>query len=138
MAAEDVIITGIAGGLVGTLIFASILSAILILIAAYIYFSLAWMTIGDKLKYSYSWLAWIPFARTAMVLQLGGFPWPLVFLFLIPVLGWLILIVLTIVAKWKIFEKRKYPGWLSLFILIPQVGWLAHAIILGFVAWKDK
>lgn len=104
----------------------------------YVYFAFAWMEIAKKLKYEYPWLAWIPFARDAMVLQLGGFHWALVFLFLVPILGWIALFILGIIAKWRIFEKRKYPGWLSLFILIPQAGFIAHGIIVGFVAWKDK
>jgi hypothetical protein len=73
-----------------------------------------------------------------MILELGKFNWALVFLYLIPILGWIAIFILLIIAKWRIFEKRRYPGWLSLFILIPKLGSLAHAIILGFVAWKDK
>jgi len=132
----------IAGVLIGTgmgaLIAIGIFFIIILFAAFYIYFALAWMTIAKKLKYNTPWLAWIPFARDAMVLQLGGFHWAWVFLFLVPVFGWIALFILEIIAKWRIFEKRKYPGWLSLFILIPQAGFIAHGIILGFVAWKDK
>lgn len=138
MAYEEVILQGLIGGALGSLILASIGIAIIILAGVYVYFALAWMVIGDKLKHPYPWLAWIPFARDAMVLQLGGFHWAWVFLFLIPIFGWIALLVLGIIAKWKIFIKRKYPGWLSLLILIPQAGLLAHAIIIGFVAWKDN
>jgi multisubunit Na+/H+ antiporter MnhB subunit len=54
--------------------------------------------------------------------------------------------VLLIIAMWRIFVKRKYPGWLILIpiglVLIPVIGWVlipvAHAIIQGIVAWKDR
>jgi hypothetical protein len=109
-----------------------------ILAAVYIYSSLAWMTIANKLKYKYSWLAWIPFANVAMVLQLGGFHWAWVFLVFIPILGWIALFVLIIISTWRIFEKRKHPGWFSLSIIIPQLGSVLYLIAIGIVAWVDK
>ena len=128
----------------GALVGALLVFAILLLIAIYVYTSLAWMTIAKKLKYKYPWLAWIPLANVAMILQLGEFHWALVFLLLIPVIGWLAVIVLGTIALWRIYEKRKYPGWLALIgygSLIPAIGWLASIaslVIMGLVAWKDK
>ena len=110
----------------------------LILFAFYVYFSLAWYTIGKKLKYKKSWLAWIPFANVSMILQMGGFHWAWVFLFLIPILGWIALIVLMIIAHWRIFEKRKYPGWFALSLVFPNVGGALYLVALGFVAWSDR
>ncbi len=110
----------------------------------YVYFALAFMTIAKKLKYKYPWLAWIPIANGAMILQLGNFHWALIFLVLIPFAGWAAIWVLTIIALWRIFEKRKYPGALSLIPIagfIPFVSWIAtiaYAIAVGFAAWKDK
>jgi hypothetical protein len=118
--------------------------AFLLFIALYVFSSLAWMTIARKLKYKYAWLAWIPVANGAMVLQLGGFHWAWIFLILIPFLGWLALGVLGIISCWRIFEKRKYPGWLALVplvVFVPFLGWLASIaslVILGLVAWKDR
>lgn len=112
----------------------------------YVYFSLTLQTIAKKLGYKNPWLAWVPFANIAMLLQLGNFHWALVFLLLIPILGMLAISVLLIIAMWRIFVKRKYPGWLILIpiglVLIPVIGWVlipvAHAIIQGIVAWKDR
>lgn len=129
------------GGFLGALIAVSLTFVIMLLIGVYVYFSLAWFTIGKKLKYKYSWLAWIPFARTAMILQMGKQPWQLVFLYLIPILGWIIIFVYDIIAKWYIFEKRNYPNWFalsSLFMLIPKSGFILYAVVLGFVAWGDR
>lgn len=110
----------------------------LIALALYIYTSLAGMTIAKKLGYKKAWLAWIPIANIAMVLQLGGFHWAWVFLILIPIVGWIALFVLFIISMWKIFERRKYPGWFSLSIVLPGVGLILFLIAIGFVAWKDR
>lgn len=111
---------------------------ILFLIAFYVYTSLAWWTIAKKLKYKKAWLAWIPIANLAMKLQIGGFHWAWVFLILIPILGWVALFVLIIIATWRIFEKRKYPGWFSLSLIIPKVGGILYLIAIGVVAWGKK
>jgi uncharacterized membrane protein YfhO len=137
-------IAGLLGWLSAIIAGAAIVVMVVSLIV-YIYTSLAMYTIGKKLGYKNSWLAWIPIANIAMILQLGGFHWAFVFLILIPFLGWLAIAILIYISLWRIYEKRKYPGWLSLIILgtmIPIIGWvlapLAHLIIMGFVAWKDK
>jgi len=126
------------GGAAAVLLAVGIVIAIFLFLGLYVYFSFAWYTIGKQLKYKNNWLAWVPIARISMILQLGGFHWAWVFLILIPVLGWIPLVVLMIISKWRIFEKRKYQGWLSLFQIIPKVGGLAYMIILGFVAWSKK
>lgn len=129
----------LAGFLMGMALLLAIVGVIL-----YVYYSLALQTIAKKLKHKYPWLAWIPGANIALVLQLGGFHWALVFLMLIPVLGWIAIGVLSVIAFWRIFVKRKYPGWFSLIPLasiIPFVGFLATIatlVIIGLVAWKDK
>ncbi len=144
MAITETIQAAIAGTTLGAFIAGAIIIGFLIFAGLWIYTSFAWMTIARKLKYKYPWLAWIPFARTAMRLELGNFHWALVFLMLIPVLGWLAVGILMIVATWRIYENRKYPGWLALIPLaaaIPVVGGLAGLatlIIVGFVAWKDR
>jgi hypothetical protein len=128
----------------GPMLWAFVTFGILLVLAFWIYTSVAYMDIAKKLKYKKSWLAWIPFARGAMILELGGFHWAFIFLLLIPFAGWLAFAVLTYISTWRIFEKRKYPGW---FALIPLAGLipyisvfasLAFLIILGFVAWSDK
>ena len=143
MTLTETLQTAFAGTALGALIIGAIVLFVIILIAVWIYTSLAWATIGKKLKHKNSWLAWIPFARTGLVLSLGKFHWAWAFLWLIPIVGWAILAVLGIIARWRIFEIRNYPGWLALVPLagiIPLLGGLAgiaSLIILGFVAWKD-
>ena len=135
---SDYFMGGFAGGAVVALIALSILFAAVVLAGIYVYFAYAWMTIAKKLKYKTPWLAWIPFANIAMILELGGFHWAWVFLILIPILGWAALLVLAVIATWRIFEKRKYPGWFSLSMVIPKIGFILYLVAIGFVAWKKK
>jgi hypothetical protein len=140
---EDVITT-MLGPSALAMIGALIVVWIIVAVGLWVYTSLAWMTIGKKLKYKNAWIAWIPIVNIAMVLQLGEFHWAWIFLALVPVVGWLVLAVMAIIATWRIYVKRKYAGWLSLISVlqgIPVVGWVAgivNLIILGLVAWKDK
>ncbi len=126
------------GGFMGIMVAFGILLMLGLMAAVYVYHALAWMTIARKLKHKYPWLAWIPLASTAMRLQLGKFRWEWIFLVFIPFFGWIALWVMTIIVHWRIFEKRKYPGWFSLAVIIPQIGWLFYMIIIGFVAWEDR
>ena len=121
------------------LLFGLLLVFILIILSVvYVYFCLSWMTIAKKLRYKKAWIAWIPIAQFAMILQMGGFHWAWIFLILIPILGWIPLLVLLIIATWRIFEKRNYPGWFSLSIIIPKIGIILYLISIGFVAWADR
>jgi len=144
MVLTETIQNAIAGSALGALIVGAIVLFAIIAVAVWIYTSLAWATIGKKLRHKNSWLAWIPFARTGLVLSLGKFHWAWTFLYLIPIIGWAILGVLCIIAHWRIFEIRNYSGWLALVPLagiIPVLGvfsGIAYLIILGIVAWKDK
>lgn len=144
----DIDLNSFVGGASGAALIASIIAlgviALLMLVAVYVYTALALQTIGKKLKYKRTWLAWIPVANIAMILQMGGFHWAWVFLLLIPVLGAVAIGVLATISWWRIFEKRHYPGWLALVVLIaliPGLGMfagIAFLIILGMVAWKDR
>lgn len=126
------------GGVTGSFIALGIMAMVFIMLAFYVYHSFAWMTIGRKLKYEKPWFAWIPFVSTAMRLQLGGFHWAWTFLWLVPVLGWIALFVLLIISYWRIFEKRKYPGWFSLSMIVPKLNGILYLIVIGFVAWEDR
>ena len=144
---------------------------VVIALGLWFYSSFAYMEIAKKLRYKNPWLAWIPFARGAMILQLGGFDWGWIFLsapaiVLLPLLKsvWyngfgvalgalagiafaaaVALAVLFYMSNWRIFERRRYSGWLA---LIPLAGMVipylyaasvvAFLIALGFVAWQDR
>ena len=71
------------GGMIG-LVIAILVIISIFLTGLYIYSSIAWQRIGLNQKYKCHWMAWIPFARTAMRLEMGGFHWALIFLMLVP------------------------------------------------------
>lgn len=136
---ENEFYSAMMGDFVGTGLMAlGIAFLIFVILAIYVYSSWAWMVIAQKLRYKRPWLAWIPIANCAMIFQLGGFHWAWVFLVLVPILGWIALFVIAIIATWRIFEKRNYPGWFSLSMILPKVGGILYLIIIGFVAWADK
>ncbi|MBU0957743.1 MAG: hypothetical protein KKF56_02940 [Nanoarchaeota archaeon] len=128
----------VLGGAIGALIALGLVVILLLGIGLYIYHSIAWSTIAKKLKYKQPWLAWIPFANVAMILQMGGFGWGWIFLLLIPILGWIAVFVLFIISMWRIFDKLKHPGWFSLSVIIPEVGGILYLIAIGIVAWSSK
>jgi hypothetical protein len=135
---SDQVVNAVAGGAVGALITLGVMVLLSIIIALYVYTSLAWMTIFRKLKYKNPWMAWIPIVNIAPMLQLGGFHWAWIFLILIPIVGWIPLAILVIIATWRIFEMRNYPGWFSLSMIIPKIGFILYLIAIGFVAWDDR
>jgi len=116
------------------------LAVILFFAGYFIYLGLVWSKIGKNVGYDKTFLAWIPFARTALILEVGGFHWALVFLYLVPILGWGALFVLRMIATWRVFEKLQYPGALALIpltdLFLRGIGGIAHLVVLGFVAWR--
>lgn len=117
--------------------FATFFLLILIfVIAAYLYFGFALMTIAKKTNIQNGWLAFIPIGNYYLMTQVAKVPWWTLFGFFlafIPLLGIFIFIGLWTWLWWKISEARGKPGWLSLLMLIP----LVNLIIVGIIAWKD-
>lgn len=111
-----------------------VITAVVIGIVLYIYTALVLYTIAKKLKKDYAWIAWIPIANMFYVPVVAGYAWYYGFLNLltiIPFIGMLAVLGINIWWWWRISEERKFPGWFSLFMLLPPV-WL---IIMGVIAW---
>jgi len=128
-------IQSVAGGFIGGMFLAMGLAIImLIVLVFYIYTSLALMTIARKTKTDNAWLAWIPIANYYLVTQIaevsGLWTFALLLTF-IPGIGGLALLGISIWLFWRISERRKFPGWISLLMLIPIV----NLIIIGVLAW---
>ena len=134
----------VAGGGIFAALMAFMAIFVFVSIVIFVYSAFAWMTILKKIDYDKPWIAWIPIANIVGILQPGGFHWAWIFLILVPILGWIPLFILVIIATWRIFEKRKYPGYLALIplgSLIPLINWLAtpaSLVVVGLVAWKDR
>ncbi|MCK4647315.1 hypothetical protein KAT24_00080 [Candidatus Pacearchaeota archaeon] len=134
MTIQETLYSTIFGGMAGALFAASIVFFVFFTVAIYVYIALAWMTIAKKMKCKKYWLAWIPVANFFLLPILLKKKWTWGFMIFVPIAN----VVFLILWTWKIFELRKYPGWLSLSVLVPRVGGILYLIAIGFVAWKNK
>src|SRR3989338_669868 len=105
---------------------------VLIIIAVYVYTSLALMTIAKKTKTENAWLAWIPLVNLYLMVQIAKVPtWTIlaILLLIIPMIGTILFLAVYIWWWWKIAEARKKPGWISLLLIIP----LVNLIVMGVI-----
>jgi len=119
-------------------LFAGFMVAMVVFVlAAYVYTSLAIMTIAHKTGTPNAWLAWIPIANFFLLTQIADVPWwtLLIALFgsFVPYLGPLAVGGISVWWWWRIAEVRGKPGWFSLLMLIPFVNF----VIIGVLAWSD-
>lgn len=126
----DALLGGLAAGF--------LLGALIVVLAVYIYTSLALMTIAKRTKTEYAWMAWIPILNLYLMSRIAGIHWwtvlVVIFAGWIPLIGQLAAAAIIVWWWWMIAEKRKYPGFFGILMLIPIVNF----IILGVLAWAKK
>lgn len=105
-------------------------------IVLYIYKSICLMKIGKKFLHPYSWLAWIPIADVCLILSMGRFSWAWIFLALIPIIGWLAVCILVLIALHRIGNARNFAGWTIWLSLIPVLGRIWALVYIGILALK--
>jgi len=106
-------------------------------LVVYVYSALALMAIAKKTKTPNGWLAFIPIANVYLLTQMAGVSglWTLIVLApIVPIIGGLAMIIVSIWLMWTIAEKINFPGWTSLLLLIPMV----NLVMLGIWAWSKK
>lgn len=116
----------------------SILIAIILAIAIYVYCGLALMAIANKKKIENPWLAFVPVGNVYLMTQIGKVS-PLFTLGIlaaaIPVVGAVAVAVLMAFLWWKIAEAIGRPGWWGILMVAPIVNF----VIIGMMAWgKEK
>ncbi len=117
-----------------TALFASAVYIVL-MIAVYIFFALALMSIANKTKTKNAWLAWIPIANIYLMTQIARLNglWTLAILVsIIPIVGGLVFMGVSVWWWWRIAERRNRPGWWGILMIIPIV----NLIIVGLLAWQ--
>lgn len=122
----------------GALSAAAIIFLLLLLAVLYVYCAYTLMTIAKKTKTKKPWLAWIPIANFYLIVKTAGLNgwWTLILLaVVVPWIGGFVVWGFSIWFFWLIAEKRKFPGALSLLMLIPGLG---HLVVLGILAWGKK
>ena len=93
-----------------------------ILIASIVLLGYPLYVIAQKQGHPSPWWAFVPIVQAVLFMQLGDQnPW-LLLLALIPILGALIILVLSLIAWMRIAEKQGFPGWYGLLTLVPLVG----------------
>ena len=124
-------LVGLIGG-ASALAFAGIyITAIIISLATYIYTAITLKKVADKLGHPKSWFAWIPILNLVLKFQLGEQNPLLILLALIPIVGSVVILVLTVLATMKICEKLGHDKLLGLLTLIP----VGAIVLWGILAW---
>lgn len=137
-----------------TLSIALIVVVLLIMLIVYVYTSLTLYKTAEKLNHPKPWLAWIPFARIYLQLELGNmnplffllylFPYLIGALSAIPYVGNLFaflgtglstsIVVINIITFMNISKRRGYDRELGLMMIAPLTGW----ILRGILAWGKR
>ncbi|MDO8516999.1 MAG: hypothetical protein Q7S33_02640 [Nanoarchaeota archaeon] len=117
----------------------------ILLIAVYIYTSLAYMKIAQKKKLKNVGIAWIPIIGPSLIsskiAKMHWWPLLLLLLVFIPFIGiiaCLVFMVFWYIWTWKTFTALKRPGWWVLFNIITPIGTIVFLILLGVAAWGKK
>lgn len=124
-------------GAVGAAIGLLIVFVLLLVLAAYIYGSLALMKMAERTKTKDGWLAFVPVGNIYLMTQIAKVPgwWTIgILLAFIPMIGSVFVLILTTYLWWQIAERLKRPGWWALLMLIPIVNF----VIIGIMAWGKK
>jgi hypothetical protein len=109
----------------------------------YIYFSLVYMKLAQKIGVRPAWLAWIPIANIYLISKMAQRHWwPLLLIltFVIPFLNVITLMIfLTFNFFWhcRIFERVGRPAWWAVASLIPGFGSMVFLVMLSLAAWKE-
>ncbi len=111
---------GVAGGLFGGFM-------LLVWLAIYVYYAVAFMTIAKKTGTENAWMAWVPILNLWLMVQIAEKEAWWIILFLIPVLN----LVAAIVVTMAIAERVGKPSWWGILIIVPVVG----LVVPGYLAW---
>ena len=134
MVLEESAMGGLFALAIGLVIF-----VIAVMIALYIYMSLAFMAIAKKAKLSSPGIAWIPGFGPIIIAfrasEMHWWPWLLLigcFIPIVDIFAGIAFTVFTIIWIWKMFEEIKKPGWWAILMLIPVV----NLVMMGIAAWS--
>ena len=95
----------------------------------YLFYSFCLMVIANRTDTENGWLAFIPIANLYLMTQIVRKPWWWLLLMFIPIVGFVVLVFVTI----GICEARKKPGWIGILIIVPIV----NLVILPYLAFSE-
>jgi len=79
-------------------------------------------------------MAWIQFFNVYLMTQIAGVSgwWTVAFFMVfIPLIGSLVVLVVSVYLWWKIAERVGRPGWWAILMMVPVVNF----IVMGMLAW---
>ncbi len=99
----------------------------IIVLVFYVYSALCWFYIAKRTNTPNGWFAFIPILNTLLMLNVAKRPWWWLFLFLIPLVNF----VLAIITMIDVMKALSRPGWWVIMQFIPVV----NLVFLGLMAW---
>lgn len=115
---------GVGGALAGGLFGGFML---VVWLAIYVYYALAFMTIANKTGTENAWMAWVPILNLWLMVQIAQKEAWWIILFFIPVLN----LVAAIVVTMAVAERVGKPSWWGILVIVPGV----NLIVPGYLAW---
>ncbi|MCG8431956.1 MAG: hypothetical protein MJA29_12385 [Candidatus Omnitrophica bacterium] len=104
----------------------------------YVYAAICLMTIAQKTGAEPAWLAWIPIGNLFLMCNIAGvnYWWAggMLLAGLVPWLGGLVCLGITVYLWYKIAEARNRPGWMGFLMMIP----LANLVVMGLLAFSEE
>jgi len=106
-----------------------ILFVVFICLVFYVFFCFCAKRICEKCGVNPGILIWIPIANLVPLLQVAKMPVWMIILFLIPLVGLIISVVMWV----KICQARGKSGWLAILLFIP----IANLILIPYLAFSE-
>lgn len=101
---------------------------LVIIILAYVYFSLCLYFMALKTQTRHAWLAWVPVANIFLMCTIGKIRFWWLLLLLVPLVN----IVIMFFMWYKIIKARGKPWWLLILLFVPLVNY----VVMGYLAFS--
>jgi len=117
---------------------------ILMIIGMYVYVSLVYMKLAQKLGVRHAWFAWIPLFNLYLMSRMAKMHWwpmLLILTFFIPVVNIFSITALSVfIFFWhlKICTRINCPEWWALALLTPGIGSIIFYVLWGSIIWKKE
>ncbi len=101
---------------------------LVVIILAYVFFSLCLYFMALKTQTRHAWLAWIPVANIFLMCSIGKIRFWWLLLLLVPLVN----IVIMFFMWYKIIKARGKPWWLLILLFVPLVNY----VVMGYLAFS--
>jgi len=101
---------------------------LVVIILAYLYFSLCLYFMALKTQTRHAWLAWVPVAGIFLMCSIGKIRFWWLLLLLVPLVN----IVIMFFMWYKIIKARGKPWWLLILLFVPLVNY----VVMGYLAFS--